>query len=195
MKVSLSLLLLCLYSYSYGQKHSFNCDLLSAIVKSIDKEKQKIEIFRKIDGKYNLIEDDGKYKVQANEAYRNDAILDSLLKLPNILEIIDVKIDSIFYLSENIIIVDTFKFFTSDCNCKINRKKIIIINDMRKLPKLKNGKVISVYSLDNYRGYSCVFLKYKGSHRKVIKVAFFYLIERNSYVIKNIDVIIGYNIR
>lgn len=188
MKTVFSIVLLCLFSYAYGQKRPFNCGLLVEIVKSMDKERQKIETFYKIKGKFDYIDEgDGKYKVKAKEAYRNDAVLDSILKLPDILEIADPHIDSIFYLQGDNVFLDTFKFFTPECNCKVNGKKIRVVNDMSKLLPSETVKVISVNALNNYRNYSCVFLKYKGSHPKIDRVIFFYLIERNKHVIKNIE--------
>lgn len=190
MKIIVTIILIFSCYYCYGQKRPFNCGLLVEIVKSMDIEKQKFETFFKIKGEFEYIEEgDGKYKVQPKTAYHKSAELDSILKLPDILEITDPHLDSIFYLQDYNVFLDTFKFFTPECNCKVNGKKIKVLNNVNKVPKSRDIMVIDLSGLDNYKGYSCIGLKYHGSHPKTYKVLFLYLIERNKHVVKKIEVV------
>jgi hypothetical protein len=189
MKKIILLFFLISCSYAYGQIQQFNCSLLREIIFNIENQRELIEANKKIEGKYSMNEENGKFEIQVKELYKKDAFLDSILKLSNIVEIIEVSNDSIFYLNDEIILIDTFRFFTSKCNCKINTRKISVINNLSKLSNSNNNNFITISSLDNYRGYSCIFLKDSRSEEKVYRVAFLYVIEHNRYIIKDIVVL------
>ena len=193
MKIIFTLLYICCFLGSYGQNSQFNCLLLAEIVNSMDIQKKKIETYRKIDGKYDLFESRGKYFVKIKKRYHEDTAVQRILKLPNIIDIVNVKDDSMFFLCDDIVLIDTFNFFTPECSCKFACKKISVVNDLNRI--LPDQKVINLISLDNYRGYSCISLKYNGSYKKIRRVIFLYLIEHNLPIIKDIDVIVNYNIK
>jgi len=192
-----------------GQKAPFNCLLLKNIITKIDSEKQNIELSGLIYGKCYVVSNPkkfGDYSIKKRKDYVRDIKLDSILKLPNIDAILGAVNDSVFYLTNDNVIVDTFCFFTPGCSCRVNGKNIIVVNNYRLIPTDKSYNILTVYSLDDYGFYSfdkeavhipklprfinspCISLRHKSSKNEFDKVMFPYFIKNNQPIIKEAKV-------
>lgn len=188
---------LLLYSLNaLGQKNTYNCMLLKNIVKGIELKKRNIELYRLVDGKYDWSTDTIKPKVE----YINDRVLDSILKLYDIKVILRARFDSIFYLSDYNIIFDPSHIFTPKCNCEINDKKILVVNDSSDLLKYENFNLINVvgtlyryntYSIiENKRiNYFAIKLRHRSAKSKLDYVICLYLNVENVLVVKEFRVV------
>ncbi len=188
---------LLLYSLNAsGQKQTHNCLLLKNIIKGIELEKRNIELCRLVDGKYDWSTDTILPKVD----YINDRVLDSILKLHDINAILRARFDSVFYLSDYNIVFDPSHTFTPKCNCNINGKKILVVNDSSELLKYKNFNLIKVvgapsryntYSLKEKRriDYFSIKLRHRSAKSKLDAVICLYLNVENVLVVKEFRVI------
>lgn len=168
---------LCLHVEGQSQsvKQPYNCKILYEIIKRIQLEREYIDIKKQIKNKYIFTND----TFATKKEYENDKQIDSLIKLQNLLEIVRSTFDSLFYLSDKNIIIDTFFFFSPECNCSIGKNKFIIINDYRLLSKYSNYNVIRLNKLSEYHEYLTVSLRHRSSKNRLDNVAFLYTIEEN----------------
>lgn len=194
-RILLISLLLCSINVS-GQKQPYNCMLLKNVVKRIEFERRNIELEQLVEGKYDWSTDTVKPKVE----YMNDRILDSILKLPDIKAILRTRFDSVFYLSNFNVVFDPSNVFSSKCNCEVNGKKIIVINDSSELLKYKNFNLFRVLDTpSHYNTYShlkkrrvnyfAVKLRHKSAKSKLDYVIALYLNTKNVPAVKEFRVI------
>jgi hypothetical protein len=98
---------------AYGQQKPFNCLILKKIILNIDTQKQNNVLYDFIQERCTIIAtSNGRDSIIKKPGYKSDKTLDSILKLQNIDAILNVRFDSLFYLSKDNIILDTFRFFT-----------------------------------------------------------------------------------
>src|SRR5258705_315897 len=98
MKTLLTIVLLFVSNLCIGQSQLFNCKIFEEIVKSIDREKVNIELYKKIKGKFKMVRLNGKDSIIPTSTYANDSALHQILNLNNIREITRSIDDSLFYL-------------------------------------------------------------------------------------------------
>lgn len=174
----------------HAQRLSFNCSILKEVIHSIDDEKEKIVLNNIIRDKYYAIADPvtREYEIMIKDKYRNDKIVDSIINLPYFSDISDSRDDSLFYLKRYNVIVDTFKFFTPECSCKIKGREFKVVNSYKNVPSGSKWKLMTVYKIGNYRNFSTVSFKHSGPQKDWDCVMFKYLIEESKPVIHDVKV-------
>lgn len=187
MKIVL-IFLTIVHAISANGQSNYNCKILEKIIESIDTEKKLLMYQNQIVGKYDLIEKNGIYKVKPKKGYENDSSLVNILNFDNIIDVVNVKNDSIFYLKKDNLVIDTFGFFDCGTNFIIGGRNFIVRNHYDSL-LFKKHNIIYLYSLDSYRGYSGVALRHESAKSRVDKTIFLYSIEQNVPVIKKILVV------
>jgi hypothetical protein len=161
----------------------------------VDLEKQNYAIEMSIRGKYDLI---GGHVIKKN-GFEHDKELDSMLKLPNLRTVLNSTFDSLFYLADTNIIVDTSCFFSSLCICKIGGKTVIVSNDFNSFFGKHNYNLIWLRPPFKYRRYSfekkrftdywAISLRHRSSQNTKDNVTIFYRYSKKQPVIKELKVI------
>ena len=191
MKYRIFVLLLISSFYVNGQEKPFNCSILNEIFNRIVIEKQNIAIHKLVIGKYCTLVDSksGEYERKIKDEYKNDKIVDSILKLPNFDDISQTDDDSLFYLKKWNVIIDTFNFFSLQCSFVKDGINIIIVNSYNKIPCKKDLNLLTVYSIGNHKGFSTISFKHSSTKEEWDLVMFLYFIERNKPFIKELEVV------
>ncbi|PQJ10338.1 hypothetical protein CJD36_010195 [Flavipsychrobacter stenotrophus] len=166
-----------------GQERPFNCRILNEIILRIDTERTNLEIS-------SLVSDDKVFfaggEIKAKDAYLNDRELDSIIHLPNISQITHSRHDSLFYLASENLIIDTLRFFTPECSCRINNRNWVVVNSYKDVPKDKSYNIIRLDKLSYYHNYPTITMRHKSSKSRLDNVTFLYNVEDNVPAIKEI---------
>ena len=131
---------------SYSQKEEFNCNIFKMILKGIEEQKDKLKIYKSIKDKVYITTDSTLTNLRVvNQSNIPDKVIDSLVKLSDFVSITD---DSLYYFKSQNIIVDTFMFFTKDCDCLSNGSMFLFDNKKPNKINSLNTNIIEVRGIN-----------------------------------------------
>ncbi|MES2429306.1 MAG: hypothetical protein V4556_00125 [Bacteroidota bacterium] len=115
------------FTNAYSQKENFNCEIFKLILKGIEKQKEKLEVYKFIkDSIYITADSEGMNPRIVNNSHIPDKIVDSLVKISDFLSITN---DSLYYFKAQNVVIDTFNFFTNNCDCINNGNMFLFENN------------------------------------------------------------------
>ncbi len=183
MKIILYLLLVVCSESVTAQPKNFSCEIFNKILQGISDQNKKIKLAGYLQNKVKIISDSaGMNPKIINISSLPDSLVDSLVKVSDFTNIED---DPLFHETNKNVVIDTFHFFTSVCNCLRNGKNYKFILEPN-FSRQSSFNIIELRSILISKEHFVVALKSRTSKSNVL---FYFKINSNRISLSKIDIV------